>query len=193
MGERQTILDEPETAEAADALRQATERAERAEQELARLKRGATVETRSDRSEEAHATGDPELTGIEALRQDGMMAHLLDGLGRGEDIGHYGRLVFTMVARHFLTEQQLMDELTRDRDFDENQARQMVRQVRAHDYSPPRRERILEWQAEQSFPIIPDPADPDSGNVYKSLRFPKGLYQHIGQYQEEKAESEEAG
>ena len=29
------------------------------------------------------------------------MAHLLDSLNDGKDIGHYGRLVFAMVARHF--------------------------------------------------------------------------------------------
>ena len=31
---------------------------------------------------------------VEDLRQNKMMAHLLDALGDGEDIGHYGRLVF---------------------------------------------------------------------------------------------------
>ena len=75
------------------------------------------------------------------------------------------------------------------RNFDEEQARQMLVQVEGRDYSPPRRQRILEWQAEQSFPIIPNADDPDSGNVYKTLRFPKELYSHIGHYQEEKAES----
>jgi hypothetical protein len=36
---------------------------------------------------------------LEDLRQSTMMLHLLDALDRGEDIGHYGRLVFAMVAR----------------------------------------------------------------------------------------------
>ena len=31
-----------------------------------------------------------------------MMAHLLDALESGTDVGHYGRLVFAMVARHCL-------------------------------------------------------------------------------------------
>ena len=35
---------------------------------------------------------------VEDLRKNGMMAHLLDSLDKGKDIGHYGRLVFTMVA-----------------------------------------------------------------------------------------------
>lgn len=136
-----------------------------------------------------HATGEPETRGIAALREDSMMAHLLDSLDRGEDIGHYGRLVFAMIARHFLTDDEVLSELTKDQDFSEEDARQMLVQVEGRDYSPPRRERILEWQAEQKFPIIPNPHDPDSGNVYKSLRFPKETYSHIGHYQEEKAES----
>jgi len=63
--------------------------------------------------------------------------------------------------------------------------------VKAHDYNPPRRERILEWQREQEFPILPAPDDPDCGNVYKSLKFPDEVYDHIQQYQAEKAEAED--
>lgn len=37
------------------------------------------------------------------LRKSEVVAHLLDALSKGEGIGHYGRLVFVMVARHFLT------------------------------------------------------------------------------------------
>ncbi len=140
-------------------------------------------------SPEGHAVGEPETHGMEALREDSMMRHLLDSLEQGKDIGHYGRLTFAMIARHFLTDDEVLAELTRDRDFSEEQARQMLMQVEGRDYSPPRRERILEWQAEQEFPIIPDRHDPDSGNVYKTLRFPKETYNHIGHYQEEKASS----
>ncbi len=34
---------------------------------------------------------------VAELRKNGMMAHLMDALSQGEDIGHYGRLVFVMV------------------------------------------------------------------------------------------------
>jgi hypothetical protein len=138
---------------------------------------------------EGHPVGEPETHGIEALREDSMMAHLLDALDRGEDIGHYGRLVFAMVGRHFLTDDEVLAELTKDKDFSEDEARQMLMQVEGRDYNPPRRDRILEWQAEQEFPIIPNADDPDCGNVYKSLRFSKATYNHIGHYQEEKAAS----
>ena len=37
---------------------------------------------------------------VEELRRS-PMTHLLDALDRGEDIGHYGRLVFVMVGRYF--------------------------------------------------------------------------------------------
>ena len=138
---------------------------------------------------EGHPVGEPEVHGLEALREDAMMAHLLDSLERGEDIGHYGRLTFTMIARHFLTDDEVLKQLTKDNDFDEEEARQMLVQVEGRDYSPPRRERIMEWQSEQEFTIIPNTKDPDCGNVYKSLRFPKQTYSHIGHYQEEKASS----
>lgn len=140
-------------------------------------------------SPEGHPVGEPEVHGMDALREDRMMAHLLDSLSRGEDIGHYGRLTFTMIARHFLSDDEVLAELVKDNDFSEEDARQMLVQVEGRDYSPPRRERIMEWQAEQEFSIIPDRHDPDCGNVYKSLRFPKQTYSHIGHYQEEKASS----
>ena len=37
-----------------------------------------------------------------------MMAHLLDALEAGTDVGHFGRLTFAMIARHFLPEEQLI-------------------------------------------------------------------------------------
>jgi hypothetical protein len=138
---------------------------------------------------DGHPVGEPQTHGMAALREDSMMAHLLDALDRGEDIGHYGRLVFVMVARHFLTDDDVLAELVKDNDFSEDEARQMLMQVEGRDYNPPRRDRILEWQAEQDFPIIPNANDPDCGNVYKSLRFSKATYNHIGHYQEEKANS----
>ena len=115
------------------------------------------------------------------LRKNSMMMHLLDALERGEDIGHYGRLVFAMVARHFISEDQLCALLGRN--VPEEEARSLCRQVEAHDYNPPRRERILEWQSQQAFPICPDP---DDCNVYRDLKFPESVYQHIEEYYEAK-------
>ena len=39
-------------------------------------------------------------------RKSGMMVHLLDALEQKQDIGHYSRLVFAMVARHFMPESE---------------------------------------------------------------------------------------
>ncbi len=218
MAERTIERDEPIIDEQSETLRRAVDRAERAEAELAKLKTqtSSTKNSKSDdattapthrsehlvepgsldpakgpaaQSPEGHAVGEPEVRGIEALREDSMMAHLLDALDRGEDIGHYGRLTFAMIARHFLTDDEVLAELTKDNDFSDEDARQMLVQVEGRDYSPPRRNRIMEWQAEQEFAIIPNPHDPDCGNVYKTLRFPKETYSHIGHYQEEKANS----
>jgi DNA primase large subunit len=126
------------------------------------------------------------------LRQNDMMTHLLDSLEQGQDIGHYGRLVFAMVARHFMDDEQLVSLLCKEPDFTEQQARALVEQVRGRDYSPPKREKILEWQQQQEFPICPNPTDPDSCNVYKNLKFPEQIYEHITEYHEGKSEAHRA-
>lgn len=128
---------------------------------------------------------------VEELRKNDMMAHLLDALEKGQDIGHYGRLVFAMVARHFLDEDELITVLQKDRDFSEEQARALYLQVQHRDYSPPKRDRVLQWQKEQEFPICPSPDDPDACNVYKDLQFPEEVYEHISSYHEHKAEAEQ--
>jgi hypothetical protein len=123
---------------------------------------------------------------VEDLRKDEMMAHLLDSLDEGKDIGHYGRLVFTIVGRHFLSDDEMIENLQKDKDFSEEKARELVSQVQARDYNPPRREKILEYQAQQDFPIIPNPDDPDAGNVYRDLKFPNAVFEHISEYRHAK-------
>src|SRR5690242_2413996 len=98
----------PDLNASQESVREATERAERAEAELAQLK----AETQQD--PEVQAQSSSPSTGEPALRNDSMMAHLLDSLRGGKNIGHYGRLVLTMVARHFLHHDQLLTLLTRD-------------------------------------------------------------------------------
>src|SRR2546423_6821077 len=91
------------------------------------------------------------------LRNSPMMARLLDALEAGTDIGHYGRLTFAMVARHFMDEEELVRLLASQPQQDETRARALLLQVKDRDYSPPKRERILEWQKQQAFQIIPEP------------------------------------
>jgi hypothetical protein len=123
---------------------------------------------------------------VEDLRQSPMMNHLLDALDDGEDIGHYGRLTFAMVAHHFLERDELVEWLSKDGDTDENEARALAQQVQERGYNPPRRERILEWQEQQDFPICPNPDDPDACNVYNELQLPDEVYQDIQEYREER-------
>jgi hypothetical protein len=167
-------------------LQEAIERAKNAEARVAQLE--------TDSSDEAmrvqHESDAPAVNGEQELRRDSMMSYLLDSLNDGKDIGHYGRLVFAMVARHFMPAEEVISWLTRDRDFSEAQAKAMLTQVAGHDYNPPRRERILEWQTQQEFPILPHPDDPDCGNLYRNLKFPDSIYGHIEQYQEQKASVE---
>lgn len=120
------------------------------------------------------------------LRNNDMMRRLLEALDEGRDIGHYGRLVFAMVARHFMEPEEVVAELTKDRDFSQEQARALLQQVRERDYNPPRADRIREWQQEQEFQIIPH-GDPDAANLYRDLKFPDRVYEHIEEYREAKA------
>jgi hypothetical protein len=126
---------------------------------------------------------------VEDMRQSPMMAHMLDALDNGEDIGHYGRLVFAMIGRHFVSNDELVELLTKDHDADEQETRAMVQQVEDKGYSPPRREKILEYQDQQDFAICPNPDDPDSCNVYNELQFPDEVYESIQQYQEKRQTS----
>jgi DNA primase large subunit len=122
---------------------------------------------------------------VDELKQSPMMAHLLDSMERGEDIGHYGRLVFVMVARHFLSEEELTEYLTKDPDCDAEKAHGLIRQVEARGYNPPKPSRILQWMNEQEFPICAnDDGNGDSCNVYKSLTFPPEVYEKISSYYE---------
>lgn len=123
------------------------------------------------------------------LRKSDMMSHLLDALDAGQDIGHYGRLTFAMVARHFMSEAELIRYLQQDPDFGETAAKALVKQVQGKDYNPPKRDRILEWQQQQDFPICPNSDNPDACNVYKDLKFPDHVYEHISDYYEHKVES----
>ena len=125
---------------------------------------------------------------MEELKKNAMMKHLIDSLEQGKDIGHYGRLVFAMVARHFLSEEELCAMLEKDQDFSREQAELLLRQVEGKDYNPPKRDRILAWQKEQEFTICPNSEDPDACNVYKDLTFPDHVYEHIQHYQEKKQE-----
>ncbi len=127
------------------------------------------------------------------LRQSPMMAHLLDALERGDDIGHYGRLTFAMIGRHFLDRDELVTWLAKDGDTDEHKAKSLVQQVQDRDYNPPSRRRILEWQGQQDFAICPNPDDPDACNPYRELNIPEQVLEDIEEYREQKFDAEEPG
>ena len=125
---------------------------------------------------------------VKDLKQNEMMAHLMSSLEEGKDIGEYGRLVFVMVGRHFLEEDELVRFLKKNPDVSETAARALVKQVEARGYNPPKREKIMQWQAEQRFPICPT-EDPDGCNVYRNLPFPPEVFEKINEYYEKKAEA----
>ena len=127
--------------------------------------------------------------GLDALKKNAMMAHLIDSLDDGKDIGHYGRLTFAMIARHFMDDKDLVKLLAQDKDENATEAAALVEQVKSAGYNPPGRAKIQEWQSKQDFPILPSD-DPDAGSVYRDLDFPEGVYDDISHYHEEKAESQ---
>jgi hypothetical protein len=120
------------------------------------------------------------------LKRSPTMSHLIDALERGQDIGHYGRLTFAMVAHRYLDRDELVKLLMKDGDTDEQKARALVQQVEERGYNPPSRQRILEWQGQQEFPICPSPDDPAACNLYQELQLPEEVYESIEEYHEQK-------
>ncbi len=123
---------------------------------------------------------------IEDLRKSPMMSHILDALENGEDIGHYGRFTFAVIARHFVDNEELVKIMAQDKDADEEEIRALVQQVEEKNYSPPKRDKILEYQKQQDFDICPNPDDPDACNPYQELDFPDEVFESIQEYREEK-------
>jgi hypothetical protein len=122
---------------------------------------------------------------VKELRSSPTMSYLLEALERGEDIGHYGRLTFAMAAHHFMEKEELVKVLLKGGGIDDHKARALVQQVEERDYNPPSRQRILQWQAEQEFPICPNPDDPNACNLYKELDLPDEVFDNIEEYREQ--------
>ena len=124
-----------------------------------------------------------------ALQQSPTMARLIRDLESGSDIGHYGQFVFITAARHFIDDDAITELIAKQPDMTEERANAMVLQISEKGYNPPKREKILDFQKEQDYPIIENPDDPDAGNLYRELHFPETVYEEINHYYEEKAEA----
>jgi DNA primase large subunit len=146
------------------------------------------VDTEQERKMSSQRLDD---TRSDELRDSPMMRHLLEALKKGVDVGHYGRLTFTMIARHFMDDDEIISLLAKQPDMDEKEARIQLLQVQERDYNPPNRQRILEWQAVQDFPICPTPDDPNACNVYRELRFPEEIYENIEGFWEQRLDAQE--
>jgi hypothetical protein len=90
-----------------------------------------------------------------------------------------------------MDDEELIRRLGKNPDFGEEKARALVHQVKQRGYNPPKRQKIMEWQKEQEFPICPGGDDPDGCNIYRNLKFPDGVYEKIEEYHEQKAEAED--
>lgn len=143
------------------------------------------------RTHAAQANGGADDYRSTDLHDSPMMAYLLDALEKGRDIGHFGRLTFVMVARFFLSDDEIVRLLEKQPGVEEKEVRAQLLQVKQRDYNPPKRERILQWMEQQDFPICPNPDDPNACNVYRELQFPDGIYDNINEFWEEKAEEQD--
>jgi hypothetical protein len=94
-----------------------------------------------------------------------------------------------MVGRHFLAGGELLQYLLKDPECDEAQAKSLLDQVESRGYNPLKRERILEWLKKQDFPLCPDAPNPTQCNVYRTLDFPKEVYEKIEQFHEQRADA----
>jgi hypothetical protein len=77
---------------------------------------------------------------IDDLKQKPMTAHLIGTPDSGHSIGHYHRLVFAMVARHFLEREEFIAYLEKDPEIGDAEARSLVEQVESHAFNPPKLE-----------------------------------------------------
>ena len=130
---------------------------------------------------------------LDDLRQSPTMAHLLDALDRGEDIGHRGRFTFATVAVRFLDKEEAVEWLAKGGGADEHDAKALVQQVAERGYNPPSRQRLLDYNKEQEFPICPTPEDPNACNLYRELTMPEEVIEDIQEYREQQFDAEEQG
>lgn len=115
------------------------------------------------------------------LRANAMMAHVLNALEAGQDVGEYGRRLLAVVGRHFLGEDELVALLSSN--VGEGEARNLVREVTERGEFPPRRGKIVEYMKRQPFQIIPDLRDSKLDDVYEGLTFPPEVAAHIPRFE----------
>jgi hypothetical protein len=63
---------------------------------------------------------------VKDLQQSPITNNMLEALTRGENIGHYSRLTFIMIAPHVVDNEELVGLLTQDQDVDEGDIRAMA-------------------------------------------------------------------
>jgi hypothetical protein len=81
---------------------------------------------------------------MDELRRNPMIAHLLDALDKGKDIGHYGRLTFATVGHHYLDRGELVEILSKGKGADEGDLRCLVHHAVTRGFHVPTWEQILE-------------------------------------------------
>ncbi|HCJ65758.1 MAG TPA: hypothetical protein DHV62_00130 [Elusimicrobia bacterium] len=121
-----------------------------------------------------------ELKRVDCLRK------MIERLEKKKSIPHYARLLFIMVARFHLSENIIIRILARQPDFSEEEAKEMLDNIKLHDYNPPHCKHILEWMKHtKRYKLCPSkiPGLCDHP-IYKALKFPDRVYESIKEYHE---------
>lgn len=121
-----------------------------------------------------------ELKRVDCLRK------IIERLEAKKSIPHYARLLFIMVARFHLSENTIIKLFARQPDFSEEEAKEMLDNVKLHDYNPPHCKHVVEWMKHtKRYKLCPSkiPGLCDHP-IYKALKFPDRVYESIKEYHE---------
>jgi hypothetical protein len=75
--------------------------------------------------------GGPDDLRSDNLEDSPMMAHLLEAMKSGQDVGEYGALTFVIVARHFMEDNELVELLAQQPGYNQQAAQALLLQVRS--------------------------------------------------------------
>ncbi len=120
------------------------------------------------------------------LKRVNCLRKIIERLQAKKSIPHYARLLFVMVARFHLSEKTIIKLLAREPDFSEEEAKEMLDNVKLHDYNPPQCKHIVEWMTHtKRYKLCPS-ATPGLCDhpIYKALKFPDHVYESIKEYHE---------
>ena len=127
---------------------------------------------------------------LDDLKRNPMMRRIIQTMESGQDVGHYGRFIFTVVASYFIGEKEITDLLKRQPEIeDSEEALGFYLQVASARYVMPTSARIRAWdksEEQKNFPLIIQ-GDRNSGNLYREIPLPQQALVSVRSYWREAA------